>query len=255
MNQSLRHFCLGVFLFGFVAVTSGCVTSSATYGNFHEPEVGVTTTSEIGESMFWTVKGYATSAVKVQSDIEFQVDGLAFKIPRGIYRNISGESYDVSEKIFVMPKPICAPAQIVEYSGAFILKYELFGLSGNGHPNQCNASIFGRPEPDKKGEFLVTDKVRKSFSPELVNQEDFQKELVYTGVSGKVVSLLYREYVAVSFGVYSGYQAVSLARPAFTQELKYDLSESTIIGFKGARFEVLSADNLGITFKLLRQFD
>ena len=46
-----------------------------------------------------------------------------------------------------------------------------------------------------------------------------------------------------------------MARPAFTQELKYDLGEGKVIGFKGARFEVLSATNVGIRYKVLRHLD
>jgi hypothetical protein len=43
----------------------------------------------------------------------------------------------------------------------------------------------------------------------------------------------------------------NLARPAFTQELKYDLGQSRVIGYKGARFEVLDAGNTAITYKVL----
>jgi hypothetical protein len=43
----------------------------------------------------------------------------------------------------------------------------------------------------------------------------------------------------------------SFARPAFTQELKYDLSQDRVIGYQGARFEVLNAGNTEITYKVL----
>ena len=46
-----------------------------------------------------------------------------------------------------------------------------------------------------------------------------------------------------------------MARPAFSQELKYDLGEGQVIGFKGARFEVVKATNLGITYRVLRHLD
>lgn len=71
----------------------------------------------------------------------------------------------------------------------------------------------------------------------------FKKELVYTGISRNVVSILYREFKE------------DIARPAFSQDLKYDLSESKIIGYRGARFEIIKATNQGLTYKTLKQLD
>jgi hypothetical protein len=68
----------------------------------------------------------------------------------------------------------------------------------------------------------------------------FRRELVYGGVTQGTVSILYREF--------SG----DLARPAFSQELKYDLSKGREVGYKGARFEILDANNTVIRFRVLR---
>lgn len=68
----------------------------------------------------------------------------------------------------------------------------------------------------------------------------FRRELVYGGVSQGTVSISYREF--------SG----NLARPAFTQELKYDLKEGREIGYRGARFEILEATNVAVKFRVLR---
>jgi hypothetical protein len=46
-----------------------------------------------------------------------------------------------------------------------------------------------------------------------------------------------------------------MARPAFSQELKYDLAQGTAIGYKGARFEVIRANNTGISYKVLKSLD
>ena len=79
----------------------------------------------------------------------------------------------------------------------------------------------------------------KKFIDEKIDPTLFKKELVYTGVSKNVITVLYREY------------SEGIARPAFTQELKYDLSEGKIVGFKGARFEVIKATNTGLTYKAI----
>ena len=41
----------------------------------------------------------------------------------------------------------------------------------------------------------------------------------------------------------------------FTNEVSYDLGESKVIGYKGARLEVISATNTNITFKVVSDFD
>jgi len=67
----------------------------------------------------------------------------------------------------------------------------------------------------------------------------FKKELIYSGKSGDTVNISYREY------------GDDYARPAFAQELKYDLKSSKEIRFQNYRFSVLSADNSSIKFKVL----
>jgi len=46
-----------------------------------------------------------------------------------------------------------------------------------------------------------------------------------------------------------------MARPAYQQDLQYDLAESSVIGFKGIRMEVLQASNTNIKYKLLSNFN
>ena len=43
-----------------------------------------------------------------------------------------------------------------------------------------------------------------------------------------------------------------MARPAFTQDLTYDLADGDEIGFRGARIKVLKATNTAITYVVLK---
>jgi hypothetical protein len=70
-----------------------------------------------------------------------------------------------------------------------------------------------------------------------------RRELVYGGVSQGTVNILYREFIN------------DMARPAFSQDLRYDLNQGNLIGYQGARFEVLKADNTGITYRVLSHLD
>lgn len=84
---------------------------------------------------------------------------------------------------------------------------------------------------------------------EVWTTDELRRELVYSGISQNTVTLLYRELnldkTTINY----------MARPAFSQEIKYDLSRSDIIGYNGARFKVLNATNTTIRVKLLQHMD
>ena len=66
---------------------------------------------------------------------------------------------------------------------------------------------------------------------------------MYSGVVKGVVSVSYREFIG------------NMARPAFSKEFQFDLSEGNEIGFKGARFKIVKANNLGITYQMTKNLD
>lgn len=72
-----------------------------------------------------------------------------------------------------------------------------------------------------------------------VATREFRRELIYTGRAGSAISLMYREY------------SDDMARPAFSQQLQYDLTQDPVIGYQGARFKVLSATNTEVTYEVL----
>ena len=68
----------------------------------------------------------------------------------------------------------------------------------------------------------------------------FKEELIYAGRAGSVIRIAYKEY--------KGNESLYLARPAFFQDLNYDLGSSDIIVFRGYRIRVLEATNERILF-------
>ena len=70
----------------------------------------------------------------------------------------------------------------------------------------------------------------------------FKQQFIYNGKSGSTIKFTYREFNG------------DMARPAFTQDLQYDLTESSTIGFKEVRMEILEATNVGIEYKVLQSF-
>jgi len=77
----------------------------------------------------------------------------------------------------------------------------------------------------------------------ILTQDSFQQTLIYSGKVGSKINIGYREF--------SG----SAARPAFNNNVEYDLSESNVIGYKGAQVEVIEATNQYIKYKVLRNFN
>jgi hypothetical protein len=77
----------------------------------------------------------------------------------------------------------------------------------------------------------------------ILTQDSFQQTLIYSGKVGNKINISYREF--------SG----SIARPAFNNNVEYDLSDSSIIGYKGAKIEVIEATNQHIKYKVLRNFN
>jgi len=71
---------------------------------------------------------------------------------------------------------------------------------------------------------------------------NFRQELIYNGRSGETVKFLYREF--------SG----DYARPPFSQEVQYDLKDGNMIGFKGARVEIVEASNTKLSYRVLSSF-
>ena len=66
--------------------------------------------------------------------------------------------------------------------------------------------------------------------------ESFREELLYTGRTGHTLAITYREFKK------------DFARPAFYQNLTYDVSQSHELVFRNYRLELLGADNTGIKF-------
>ncbi len=80
-------------------------------------------------------------------------------------------------------------------------------------------------------------------SKPVLSADSFQQTLLYNGTVGDKINIGYREF------------SNSLARPAFNNDVEYDLSESKTIGYKGARIEVFEANNESIKYRVIRNFN
>jgi len=75
-----------------------------------------------------------------------------------------------------------------------------------------------------------------------IRRPNFRQQLIYGGRSGDQIKVTYREF--------SG----DFARPAFAQDVQYDLGADKLIGFKGVRIEIVEATNTKLTYRVLKSF-
>jgi hypothetical protein len=109
--------------------------------------------------------------------------------------------------------------------------------------------VFDGEYPEIGRLICLTDKQFKDKKIPYVDSEvivnlptNSQHILEYAGKSANTISLFYKEF------------SNTFIRPDATQEFKFDLSESKIIGIKGAQIEVIEANNTGITYKVIKPF-
>lgn len=218
-----------------VMILGGCSTTPPTSQNFGKtsvvdfPDAGVVTVAEVGQTMI--------SKANVTKKPGIEVSAPISDVP-----NPPGVTTIKSSKI---------PLSFVSEAGKYYLDrratYKMLG-----------AEV---PSTDRSGVFVPSDKSKnpvifhyttdygygkmpvagvKEIEIEEWSNGAFKRELVYTGVSQNTISLMYREFMN------------DIARPAFSQDLKYDLSQGKEIGYKGARFEVIKATNTEIQYKVLK---
>ncbi len=100
----------------------------------------------------------------------------------------------------------------------------------------CVVTVFNVKSCTEGGNF------RRVKKPSLT-EDSFQQTLLYSGKVGNKINIGYREFSS------------SVARPAFNNNVEYDLSESRTIGYKGAELEIIDATNQVIKYKVIRNFN
>lgn len=89
-----------------------------------------------------------------------------------------------------------------------------------------------------QGSWLKGPLFQKSNTPSR-SDHSFKSQIIYSGLSEKTLRAVYREF------------SDDYARPAFSQELQYNLDESKTISYKTLRIEIIKATNSLVEFKVL----
>ena len=229
-----------------VIALSGCASTNEVRSSQRLqliPDLNQITTVEIGQTMLSRVFVKSKPAILVPTET---VDPISKSpIPSGLFalskEDNTGSYYDSDIKVErsnweAIPHVLIYKTVERTVTGSSVGTVGVFVPSDPSKPSVgyvASGSI--------KGSVPIKG-IQKTIKEEW-SQGSFKRELIYTGISKNVISILYREFQD------------DIARPAFSQDLRYDLSEGKLIGYRGSRFEVISATNTGITYKVLKGID
>lgn len=193
-----------------------------------EPQVGKTHTASVGSVMFSQYKLWRVSSFRLSENYAGSIGGARVEI--------------TSNDNLVQATANSQDAYCTEFN----TMRNIFGVA-------IKRTCFGGITPDGKVSSVMVPADAIWWSQNLpkpilvVRHEEaaprsgsYRNELVFLGAAGKVIRLLYREYMD------------DLVRPAYSQEVSYDVSNLPMeISFRTAKFQVLELGGSTITYKVL----
>lgn len=199
-----------------------------------EPTIGEERLAEVGDSLVRTAKVTRLPALQLQDEVEASGTGWAWGNKAVFKPGLYVSKYnDGKQECFesLAPVPVRSLGWAEGRGGICISK---------ANPNSMTLYM-GIPGQNAiykpRGSIKVTHTTHVD-----KDAPGFWQELIYNGKSGDSVKFLYREF------------ASGMARPAFDQGVQYDLKEGKVVGFKGARVEVIEATNVNLRYRVLTHF-
>jgi hypothetical protein len=227
-----RSLALSVSSFSFImAICAGCATPTYNYSpkrvDISEPPLNSSNVAQVGDVMIRQRKYTEHDAIYLPQDTHVGFIGT-YTLRRGFYLK-QGEddttAYYLPSPVEggqIIKGPIADPPKIVQ--------------AYRTEPKLCVVTVFNVSTCKEGAAF------ERKTQP-IESRDSFQQALIYSGKVGNKINVGYREF--------SG----NMARPAFNNQVEYDLNDSKFIGYKGARIEVLEATNEHIRYKVLRNFN
>jgi len=221
-----------LFFVVIVLMITGCASSPVpleqNIKQLSEPEIGVITQKNIGDTLLLQGKVSTYPAIEVLHDIK-GIAGLRGSIVKGVYIATHKEGTDT----FFLPDP--NDQKMNNLTGIFFLVETKDNEIRMAYRNTGAAGGIFKTTTLSPSDYRMTEASIESSS-------NFQQTLIYTGKENNIIKMTYREY--------SG----NLARPAFTIDITYDLNESKIIAFREAKLEIIEATNTSIKYKVINNF-
>lgn len=214
-----------VGVLGFGLVLGGCTAPKYNYQavsqNISKPPINSVNEAYVGDKML-------TQGVFTEREAYFIPEAkkkFLFTMPKGFYLK-TGEDAKGSYYQAVNNIP----------DGAIILGGGIQSILVTSQNDLCFIDIYF----NKVCHFKNIGEKRKI---SVASDNSFQQTLIYSGKVGNKINVGYREFSS------------NIARPAFNNDVEYDLNESKTIGYKGALLEIIDANNQSIKYKVLKNFN
>jgi phospholipase/lecithinase/hemolysin len=221
-------------------LSSGCAMMSARYEpkriDLNVPRVDIVNVAQVGDSLLFQGNYSEHDAIHVQSEIGV---GTLSAIGAGIFA-----SYTIRPGFYTKE----GENEVAEF-----FRPSTYGNGGEILKNPLADSWkWVQAYKDRNTICIVTmlnlavcthNAAFKRTRQPIATPNSLQQSLIYSGKMANKVKIGYREF--------SG----NLARPAFNNDVEYDLTESSVIGYKGARIQVIEATNEFIRYRVIRSFN
>lgn len=193
-----------------------------------EPPLNTVVTVYIGDNMLRQGKYSEHDAIYIRQNTKVGTIG-SYTFTRGYYLK-KGED---TKSEFYFPAGGPDSGQVIK--SALADPFQVIRLDKNSG-KLCGVSVLNLEGCTSKANY------EKKKYP-VASSDSFQQTLIYSGKLGNKINIGYREF------------SNDFARPAFNNDVEYDLSESTIIGYKGARIDIIDATNEYIKYKVIQNFN
>jgi hypothetical protein len=228
----IRNSLVSMPLVAVALVLTGCVSTNTNYQplmiDISEPPLGQVVTAEVGSAMLNQGKFVETDAIYLGERVGVGLFN-AYTFSPGYYIK-EGED---KKNEFYRPELSAEGGRVDKAALADPYKTMLLPRGKN---TVCAVTVFNVKVCKNDVD------VRRLRRPALI-ADGFQQTLIYSGRIGNKINIAYREF------------SNNTARPAFNNDVEYDLSESMVIGYKGAEIEIVEATNRMIKYKVVRNFN
>ena len=209
------------------------------------PIIEKISTAELGDTLvskqvFEAIKGFTLTKEHVISNSgekreEMREHCWLSKLKSGYYIAV----YENSEYTFYShtPSPSTDKVSVIKCDNGGSAS---FGFAQSKKSKDVYKSWYGRYWNMNKDKVDINN---ITIMPFISEKGVIKQEFYYNGKIGSQLKFSYREFTEGG-----------LARNSFSQEIIYDLNDSSIIGFKGAKFKIVDATNTSIKYKVVSHF-
>jgi len=237
-TNKVNSIILVVFIIISAVIINGCASiATFYYPNYDaftisEPDIRIITEISLGEPIVTSKVGHYSKGIEVTKPLTFHgYLGKNITISKGFYELVHSTDnqkyYNPIEKHFINNEGLGSDSQIR------ISNTDKIDVIVKDADAAFGTVAFST---DKQLQYKLADSIFVS------KTNSFQQTMIYNGKSNNIIKFSYREFVD------------NYARDSFTAEVTYDLSESTIIGFKNFKAEIIESTNTQLKYRIISSF-